>query len=45
MQFGISNAPEIFQRIIDQIIVGVPNCVCYRDDILLTGANEEEHLR
>ncbi|CAF1376072.1 unnamed protein product, partial [Rotaria sordida] len=45
MQFGISNAPEIFQRIIDQVIVGVPNCVSYRDDILLTGANVEEHLR
>ncbi|CAF1584820.1 unnamed protein product, partial [Rotaria sordida] len=27
------------------VIVGVPNCVSYRDDILLTGANEEEHSR
>ncbi|CAF4799109.1 unnamed protein product [Rotaria sp. Silwood1] len=45
MPFGISNAPAIFQRIIDQVIAGIPNCVAYLDDILLTGANEEEHLR
>ena len=46
MPFGISNAPAIFQRIIDQVIASIPNCVAYLDDILLTGANEEEeHLR
>ncbi|CAF3680882.1 unnamed protein product [Rotaria sordida] len=45
MPFGISNAPAIFQRIIDQVIAGIPNCVAYLDDILLTGANEEEHLQ
>jgi transposase InsO family protein len=45
MPFGISNAPAIFQRIIDQVIAGIPNCVAYLDDILITGANEEEHLQ
>jgi transposase InsO family protein len=45
MPFGIANAPAIFQRIIDQVIAGIPNCIAYLDDILLTGKNEEEHLR
>ena len=45
MPFGISNVPAIFQRIIDQVIVGIPNCVAYLDDILITDANEDEHLK
>lgn len=45
MPFGISNAPAIFQRIIDQVIAGIPNCIAYLDDILLTGINETEHIR
>ncbi|CAF3331177.1 unnamed protein product [Rotaria socialis] len=45
MPFGISNAPAIFQRIIDQVIGGIPNSIAYLDDILITGANEEEHLQ
>ena len=45
MPFGISNAPAIFQRIIDQVIAGIPNSIAYLDDILITGANEEEHLQ
>ena len=45
MPFGISNAPAIFQRIIDQVIAGIPNCVAYLDDILISGANEDEHLK
>jgi hypothetical protein len=45
MPFGISNAPAIFQRLIDQVIAGFPNCVAYLDDILVTGINEQEHLQ
>ncbi|CAF1519589.1 unnamed protein product, partial [Adineta steineri] len=45
MPFGISNAPAIFQKIIDQVIAGIPNCIAYLDDILITGANEQEHLQ
>ncbi|CAF2790880.1 unnamed protein product [Rotaria sp. Silwood2] len=45
MPFGISNAPAIFQRIIDQVIAGIPNSIAYLDDILITGTNEEEHLQ
>ena len=45
MPFSISNAPAIFQRIIDQVIAGIPNCIAYLDDILISGANEKEHLQ
>ena len=44
MPFGIANAPAIFQKIIDQVIAGIPNCIAYLDDILITGANEDEHF-
>jgi len=45
MPFGISNAPAIFQRTIDQVISGIPNSVAYLDDILITGKTEQEHLQ
>ena len=45
MPFGIANAPAIFQRIIDQLIAGIPKCAAYLDDILITGTNELEHLQ
>lgn len=45
MPFGIANAPAIFQRIIDQVIAGIPNCAAYLDDIIITGSTPEEHLR
>jgi transposase InsO family protein/predicted aspartyl protease len=45
MPFGIANAPAVFQRIMDQVIAGIPNCVAYLDDILITGAHDEEHLQ
>ena len=45
MPFGISSAPAIFQRLIDQVICDIPNCIAYLDDLLITGSTEEEHLR
>ena len=44
MPFGISSAPAIFQRLIDQVIHDIPNCVAYIDDLLITGSTESEHL-
>lgn len=45
MPFGIANAPAIFQKAMDQLISGIPNCAAYLDDIIITGQNEEEHLQ
>lgn len=42
--FGISSAPGVFQRVMESILQGVPNVVVYIDDILITGASEQEHL-
>ena len=45
LPFGISSAPAIFQRLMDKILHGLSGVICYIDDILITGKNEEEHLR
>ena len=44
LPFGILSAPGIFQRIMESILHDIPNVVVYIDDILITGASEEEHL-
>ena len=44
MPFGIANAPAIFQRTMDQVVAGVPNCIAYLDDILITGKDENDHV-
>lgn len=45
LPYGISSAPGIFQRTMENLLKGVPNTVVYIDDILVTGRTEEEHLR
>ena len=39
--FGIVSSPGVFQRIIDQLIQGIPRTVAYLNDILIS----EEHNR
>ena len=43
--FGIASSPGVFQRIIDQLIQGIPRTVAYLDDILISGWTMEEHNR
>ena len=43
LPFGISSAPSIFQAVMDQILKGQKNTVCYLDDILIMGQTKEEH--
>nr|XP_055048287.1 uncharacterized protein K02A2.6-like [Misgurnus anguillicaudatus] len=45
LPFGITSAPSIFQRAMDQILAGLPGVVCYLDDILVTGTDEQSHLQ
>ena len=45
MPFGVSSAPSLFQRTMDNLLQGLKNVVVYIDDILITGQTEEEHLR
>ena len=45
MPFGISSAPAIFLRTMDNLLQGIPNAMCYIDDILVTGSNQEIHFK
>ena len=42
---GIHSGPAIFQRIMDNLLSDVPKAVIRLDDILVTGVDEEDHLR
>ena len=43
MPFGISAAPEFFQRQMNKILDGLNGVVCMMDDILVVGSTKEEH--
>jgi len=45
LPFGIASAPAIFQRVMDTILQDIPGAMCYIDDIIVTGKDEEDHLR
>ena len=44
MPFGISSAPAVFQRTMDNLLKGLNHVTAYLDDIVVTGTSEEEHL-
>ncbi|XP_031330866.1 uncharacterized protein K02A2.6-like [Photinus pyralis] len=44
LQFGISNAPQIFQQLIDQRLQGIPGVMPYFDDILVVAKDEAQLL-
>ncbi|XP_053690472.1 uncharacterized protein K02A2.6-like [Sabethes cyaneus] len=41
--FGISCAPELFQKIIEQVLSGCEGCVNFIDDIIVYGSDRQEH--
>ena len=45
LPFGISSAPELFQKRINLILEGLEGVVCQIDDILVFGKDQEEHQR
>ena len=42
--YGISAAPSLFQSVMDRVLQGL-ECGCYLDDIIVTGKDDEEHLK
>ena len=44
MPYGVSSARSIFQRVIDAMFQGIPNVLCYLDDILITGSSDDQHM-
>ena len=45
LPFGISSAPSIFQRQMDDLFRDLPQVCAYLDDLLITGRTIEEHMR
>ena len=44
LSLGVSSAPAILQRTMDQLLQGVKFTVCRLDDILISGGSAEEHF-
>ena len=44
LPFGITSATATFQKMMDTILQGVNHIQCYVDDILVTGADDDEHF-
>ncbi|XP_055589952.1 uncharacterized protein LOC129742133 [Uranotaenia lowii] len=43
LMFGVSCAPEMFQKTLEQILAGCENTINYIDDIVIFGRTEEDH--
>ncbi|XP_029701916.1 uncharacterized protein K02A2.6-like [Takifugu rubripes] len=43
LPFGISSAPEHFQKRLSQMLTGLEGTVCHADDILVFGTSREQH--
>ena len=44
LPFGITTAPSVFQKTMDTMLEGLKGVVCYVDDILVTGEDDNSHL-
>ncbi|KII72731.1 Transposon Tf2-9 polyprotein [Thelohanellus kitauei] len=45
LPFGISSAPATFQAVMDEILKGIPFTTCFIDDIIISGKDDDEHLK
>lgn len=44
LPFGVSSAPGIFQRTMENLLQGIPHVVIRIDDILVSGKDDPSHL-
>lgn len=44
LQFGLCNAAQTFQRVINQVLNGLEFCFAYIDDIMIASKDENEHM-
>src|SRR5450830_2183464 len=42
--FGLRNAGQTFQRMMDQVLNGLEFCFVYLDDVLVASDDEEQHI-
>lgn len=45
LPFGVASSPALFQKAMDQVLLGLPYTHCYLDDILISGPDEMTHLK
>ena len=45
LAFGIASTPAMWQRVMDQLLSGIPKTQCIIDDIIVTSETDDEHLR
>ena len=45
LPYGVSSAPGIFQRTMENLLQGIPHMVVYLDDILIAGPTPDEHVK
>ena len=43
LPFRVSSAPAVFQKVMDTVLQGLLQVICYLDDILVCGGTDEEH--
>lgn len=43
LMFGVNSAPEIFQRVFEEMLSSCRNCLNYLDDVIIYGSTEFEH--
>ena len=43
LQYGVHSAVGIFQRAVENVLKDIPNCAVYIDDVLITGATDDQH--
>ncbi|XP_043212657.1 uncharacterized protein K02A2.6-like [Amphibalanus amphitrite] len=43
--YGIASAPAAFQRMMEQLLAGLPHVAVFLDDVCITGRNDTEHRR
>jgi len=44
MPFGLKNAGQTFQRLMDEVLAGLPFIFVYMDDVLVASRSHEEHV-
>lgn len=45
LPFCVSSSPAVYQRTMEGVLQGIPHTVACLDDILVTGASHEMHLK